>query len=97
MSVICRCLSLKRLRRGTAFWNPELGDPEGESGPTKKLIKPYGGYASAKDRKGDVYAYPVLILATSKAAAIEKETPFAQERFPEDEYGAFEIFLAGPE
>ena len=62
----------------------------------KRLI-PYGGYVAAKDRQGNPFAYPVLIIAESKEAAIEKETPIAKEIFPPDEYGEFKIFLVGPE
>ena len=60
-------------------------------------IRPYGGYVAAKDRKGDVHAYPVLIFARSKGAAVQRETKAAQLIFPEDEYAPFEIFLVGRE
>ena len=60
-----------------------------------KRLKPYGGYVAAKDRHGDPHVYAVLIIAESKEAAIEKETPVAKKRFPPDEYGAFRIELIG--
>ena len=58
-----------------------------------KRLQPYGGYVAAKDRHGNPHAYAVLIIAESKEAAIEKETPIAKKRFPPDGYGDFKIEL----
>lgn len=59
--------------------------------------RPYGGFVSAVDRKGEIYIYPILVWAKSKEDTIHKEKPIAFKRFPEDEYSDIKIEVVGPE
>ena len=89
MSVICRQLTLKRMRNGTAHWDPEVGDPEDENTGVHSMDKffivsawkqtvplPSVGVVKVYTRDGNITGYKKIEDAVDMVKKLREQYPY---------------------